>query len=720
MNITAFRIMGILIFMTAGIVLTGTALEWLAFSIKFLLHNSFTSISVFHSFPQPIGGVNALFFAGCAFGILSSQPDDRGSHRKRKGSRGAMLRNLPGMAYRCLHNSDWTMEYVSEGCLELTGLSCDDFIVTRSRSYESLIHPDDREMVRQTVSDAVARGVIFELRYRIITASGDEKYVDERGAGVYDENDDLIYLEGFISDATAKHRMEQQLRETNQLVHAVFHASPLAIVALDRNAHVIMWNASAERLLGWTAEEVISKPYPALPDEDVETFDQYYQRIVEENAFTNSHRKRKRKDGSLIDVFVHTAPIYDQAGETIGIVAILEDLSDKQRMEEEKQSLKEQLLQAQKMEALGLLAGGVAHDFNNLLMVIDGYSEMALTKIQAGDALYHDLIEIKKASERAAVITRQLLTFSRKQVSQTTTLSLNDVVSGTIKMLRRLIGEGITIHTLLDPGIGPVKADLGQIEQVIMNLAVNARDAMPKGGSLLLETVSEWITEPAPERGFPISPGRYEILIVTDTGHGMSKEVAQRVFEPFYTTKARGKGTGLGLSTVYGIIQQNNASITLASEPGKGTTFKLYFPSAERNDSISTNETSDRVAGGAETILLVEDDETVRTITRRLMRDKGYKVIEASNGKEAMRMLRQHESTIDLLMTDVVMPVMNGVDLARRIREQRPGVKVVFISGYTDYHLELFNAAGDLGPLLIKPFSPSKLYRAIRKALDGS
>ncbi|MDQ3821045.1 MAG: ATP-binding protein, partial [Acidobacteriota bacterium] len=332
--------------------------------------------------------------------------------------------------------------------------------------------------------------------------------------------------------------------------------------------------------------------------------------------------------------------------------------------------LEEQFRQSQKLESVGQLAGGIAHDFNNLLTVIAGYSDLTLRRMGERDALYRNIEEIKKAAERASILTRQLLAFSRKQILQPVVINLNATVANMDKMLQRLIGEDIHLVTLLDPGLGKIKADPGQIEQVIMNLAVNSRDAMQMGGKLTIETKNVHLDEAYARRHIAVKPGAYVMLAVSDTGTGMDAETQARIFEPFFTTKEQGKGTGLGLSMVYGIVKQSGGNIWVYSEPGHGTTFKVYLPMVEERMENVQGIAAPEVARGTETILLVEDEDAVRLLLQDILETEGYTVLVASNGNEALRLCEQHEGRIHLLMTDVVMPGMGGRQLVERITDR--------------------------------------------------
>lgn len=383
--------------------------------------------------------------------------------------------------------------------------------------------------------------------------------------------------------------------------------------------------------------------------------------------------------------------------------------------------LEEQLRQAQKMEAVGMLAGGIAHDFNNLLTIINGYSQMVLGTLPPGDENRSSVEQIMKAGERAAELTRQLLTFSRRQVVRPKALDLNTVVAATAVMLRRLIGEHIELRIVAGPDLGKVHADAGQLEHVILNLAVNSRDAMPNGGTLILETQNVEFGESYVGSNATIQAGPYVMLAVTDTGIGMDERTRSHLFEPFFTTKAQGHGTGLGLSTVYGIVKQSNGEIVVYSEPGHGTCIKLYFPVvAEAVVEDVTEDLPSGVLSGTETILLVEDEEAVRKLVRRTLEKQGYQLLVAASGTEALDIVRGHRGTIHLVITDVVMPQMGGRQLAEGLKALRPEIRVLFVSGYTQSSVL---RSGDLveGEMFLqKPFTPRALARRIRELLDQS
>jgi len=387
---------------------------------------------------------------------------------------------------------------------------------------------------------------------------------------------------------------------------------------------------------------------------------------------------------------------------------------------EELARTQEQLVQAQKMEAAGQLAGGVAHDFNNLLAVIIGRSELLLTRLAPSDPARRPVELIRAASDRAAALTRQLLAFSRKQVLQPTVLDLSDVVANAERLLRRLIGEDIHVVTLRSPTPCAVNADPGQLEQVILNLAINARDAMPQGGQLTLETTTVQLDADFVGTHLGARAGPHALLVVSDTGVGMTPEVQQHIFEPFFTTKGPTKGTGLGLATVFGIVKQHEGYITVESAPGQGATFRIYLPWVEAVAEVAAPTPGGPVLGGAETLLLVEDDEAVRDLAREILTAYGYTVVAARHPGEALLIGERRPGVIDLLLTDVVMPEMNGRELAERLTALRPGMKVVYMTGYTDDAIVQHGVQKAGVTLLQKPFTPAALARAVRDVLDGT
>ena len=481
----------------------------------------------------------------------------------------------------------------------------------------------------------------------------------------------------------------------------------------DAEGYFTFVNPAAEAMLGYTPGELIGQHWSAIILSDQQPIVRAADERRRRGIADSYELELVRKDGTRLPVLVSGSPRFEN-GRFAGTLALFADISELKRLEA-------QLLQSQKMEAIGRLAGGVAHDFNNLLTAIIGYSEFLLHGLNSYDPRRGDVEEIRKAADRAAALTRQLLAFSRKQVLQPEVLNLNAIVVNLEKMLQRLLGEDIELVTALDPHLGRVKADPGQIEQVIVNLAVNARDAMPQGGKLTVETVNVYLDEDYAHQHTEVQPGPYVMLAVSDTGVGMDEETKSHLFEPFFTTKELGRGTGLGLSTVYGIVKQSGGHITVYSEPGLGTTFKIYLPQTEESGETAVRApTRPAALHGQETILVVEDAEPVRDMARQVLVRQGYTVLEAQNGEEALRLNASHEGPIHLLVTDVVMPGgMSGRQLAERLTATRPEMRVLYMSGYTD------NAIVHRGLLepgiafLQKPFAPDTLTLKVRETLDA-
>lgn len=410
----------------------------------------------------------------------------------------------------------------------------------------------------------------------------------------------------------------------------------------------------------------------------------------------------------------------DSSDRIVKVQGTLQDITEIKRAEEERRKLQNQLVHSQKIDSIGRLAGGIAHDFNNLLSVVLSYAEFAIDAVREGDPLRADLEEIRRAGVRAAALTRQLLAFSRKQIMKPEVIDLNGVVSSLESMLKRLLGENIEVAAHLAPDLGRVMADVGQIEQVLMNLAVNARDAMPKGGRLTIETDNAELDAAFAESHFDVEPGRYVMLAVSDTGIGMDAATMEHIFEPFFTTKEKGQGTGLGLSTIYGIVKQSGGHIWADSEPGAGTTFKLYLPRVDAQVvAAAAKETEPAAAAGSETVLVVEDEAAVRRITERILRHAGFNVLAAGGGGDALLLCEKFGTAIDLLLTDVVMPQMSGGEVADRLRRMNPDLKVLYMSGYADDAIAHESILKPGTPFIGKPFSAADLTRKVREVLDG-
>jgi len=526
-----------------------------------------------------------------------------------------------------------------------------------------------------------------------------------------------------LVDVTARVTAEEALRKSTEVFQTLVDALPLAIIIEDSGGCVRLWNAAAERTFGWTADQALGRANPSVPVSAVEEQRNLRKRICEGQAFTGLEMQRVKSDGTTLDASITMAQLKRSDGRRGDVMEVIIDVTDRKQLEA-------QLRQAQKMEAVGRLAGGIAHDFNNLLTAIVGHADMLLKLPELGDAPGSDqpgnsvvrfgIDQIQRAGERAAALTQQLLAFSRAQVLQPTVLNLNRAVTDMEPMLRRLIGEDIDLAVVPAANLESIKADSTQIAQVIMNLVLNARDAMPTGGRLTLETQNVELDEVYGRKRVPVIPGPYVMLAVSDTGVGMDKETQARVFEPFFTTKEKGQGTGLGLATVYGIVRQSGGYIWVYGEPGHGTSFKVYLPSAEQRTG-----TEDAVArpappplNGSETVLLVEDEEMVRALVQQVLTWYGYHVLVAHNGEAALKLAADYPRTIDVMLTDIVMPGMSALDLVRELQAVRPTTKILYMSGYTDHAVVRNNLLDANRAFLQKPFAPDRLAHKIRELLN--
>jgi len=513
---------------------------------------------------------------------------------------------------------------------------------------------------------------------------------------------------------------EQVLHEEREFLKALLDSLTEGIVACNSEGTLTLFNRTTREWHGASEEPLPPEQWARhyglyLPDgkTPLETGAIPLLRALRGERVRDVELVIRTGDGSQRAVLVNGQPITDARGRKLGAVVAAHDIT-------EERQLGRQLQQAQKMEAIGRLAGGVAHDFNNLLSVILGYSEQVMTGLGAGNVFHGKVSQIRKAGERAAGLTRQLLAFSRKQIIEPRILDLNALIGGTEKMLRRLIGEDVELVTRLGGRLGRVKADPGQLEQILMNLAVNARDAMPQGGRLTFETANVEFHEDLAREDPDARPGRYVMFAVRDTGAGMTPEVKAKIFEPFFTTKEPGKGTGLGLATVYGIVRQSDGYITVDSEPGSGTTFSVYLPLVEEPADEERPRAAAAVPRGVETVLVVEDEDEVRELLCDSLAQLGYTVLAARDGAQAMALSRRHPTPIHLLLTDVVLPGPSGREVATELTRLRPELSVLYASGYTDDEVVRHGVLEHGLAFLQKPFSQADLARKVREVLDAA
>ncbi len=591
------------------------------------------------------------------------------------------------------------------------GRSADEIV---GKTDLDLFSTDMAEVVRQKDRQVLTQGITQTFEESGTSNGVNRVYLSTKGP-YRDAHGEIIGLLGVARDITERKRAEEEMRQSQQKLRIHFEHTPLAVVEWDLDFRVAAWNPSAERIFGYSRQEALGQHARFIvPQQYREHVDQVWQALLKQAGGTRSTNDNITKDGRSISCEWYNTPLVDESGRVLGVASLVQDVT-------ERVGLEERLRQSQKMEAVGRLAGGVAHDFNNLLTVILGYSQILADGLPESSRLADNTAQIKSAAERAAGITRQLLAFSRKSVLSPRVINLNDVVLNLDSLLRRLIGEDIEVRTVPANDLGSVRADPSQIEQVLMNLALNARDAMPRGGTVTLETANVSLDGTYARDHQSVEPGRYVMLAVSDTGEGMGPETQARIFEPFYTTKEVGKGTGLGLSMVYGIVKQSGGYIWVYSEPGQGTTFKIYLPRVDQPaEVVSSDNHSAKVQRGTETILLVEDDAQLRALTSSVLSHCGYNVLVASAPEEGLAICKSTSHEIRLLVTDVVMPRMNGRQLAEQAQQIRPRIRVLYISGYTNDAIAHY---GVLDPglwFLPKPYALSSLIAKVREVLDSA
>jgi PAS domain S-box-containing protein len=571
--------------------------------------------------------------------------------------------------------------------------------------YLARVHPDDRERVRAAVTEALHDGRPFALEERIVRPDGEVRALACTGWVIADERGLPRRLLGVCQDVTERRRAEEALRAQQALMQNVLAHIPLSVFWKDRQGVYLGCNEQAAHDLGLPSPAAVAgKTDYDLPctRTEAEAYRRCDREVIESGRpLLNREETQHRPDGRQALLLTSKVPLRDEKGAVLGVLGIYADVTEQRRLEEH-------LRQAQKLEAVGRLASGVAHEFNNLLTAIGGHGELLLGALRPADPLAEHVREIRKAADRAAALTRQMLAFGSKQQAAASPLDLNTVVAGMEKLLTRLLGEDVVLTTRLEADLGLVWATAGQVEQIVLTLVVNARDAMPQGGWLTLETRNVG----------QAGTGRHVLLVVRDTGCGMDRATRERLFEPFFTTKEVGKGTGLGLATVYGIVKAYGGHIEVESAVDQGTTFSIYLPRLEEAAAGPAERAEPARARGGETVLLVEDEDMVRGLARRILALHGYAVLEARHGVEGLEVAARHAGPIHLLLTDVVMPQMGGRQLADRLQSLRPALRVLFMSGYADDAVVRHGVYQAEADLLSKPFSPDVLARKVREVLD--
>jgi two-component system cell cycle sensor histidine kinase/response regulator CckA len=596
----------------------------------------------------------------------------------------------------------------NRACERTTGYSFEE--VLGRPIWDLLLVAEEAPEVRRVFQRLCAGDFPNQHENHWVTRSGERRLIVWSNTVLLDQAGRVEYVIGTGIDVTERRQAERRLRRLDETLRALLEASPLAIWAVDPEGKVEFWNPAAERMFGWSEQEILHRPLPLGVEDQPEALAELLELSRRGETLRGLERRQRRRDGSPIELSLWTAPLREESGRLTAVLGVAADVTQTKQLEE-------QFRQAQKMEAVGRLAGGVAHDFNNLLTIITGYGQMLSESLPLGDPLLEPVGEILKAAGSAARLAGQLLMFSRKQRSQRSLVDLNDIVAGMDRMLRRVLGEDIELVTHLGAGPAPVRADPVHLEQVIMNLVVNAREAMPEGGRITLETAPVILDEEYARNHLGVRPGPHVMLAVSDTGKGMDADTLRQAFEPFFTTKQ--KGTGLGLSTVYGIVQQHGGRIWAYSEPGLGTTFKIYLPLAEGAlESAPPAGPPHWALGGGETILVAEDDPELRKLIAEVLRREGYNVLPAAHAQEALQICQQYPGRIDLLLTDVVMPALGGRELAERALGCRPSLKVLYMSGYADRAVVENGILPQEEVFLEKPFTKETLLRKLRQALE--
>jgi two-component system cell cycle sensor histidine kinase/response regulator CckA len=608
---------------------------------------------------------------------------------------------------------DGTVHLINKKGCEILGYS--EAEIVGKNWFDHFLPHQIREKVRTAFQKILKGEIDYSNTFEnpVLTRNGSERIIAWNNALVHDERGMVTGTLSSGQDITERKQAEEELRRSEEKYRSFVEDDLTGDYISSPDGCILFCNPAFLKIFGFESLEQAQNSNVLSLYPGTEKRQQLLAELSTKKKLEKYEMELRRLDGTPLHVVANIIGKFDHQEKLIEMKGYLYDITQHKRMEE-------QFWQAQKMEAIGRLAGGVAHDFNNLLSVINGYSDLAIQHLSPDDTLYKDLSLIRQAGKKAEALTRQLLAFSRRQVMKPRVLNLNNLVEELEKMLQRLIGEDIKLVIKKASRLGAVKADPTQVEQVLMNLVVNSRDAMPKGGTLIIETRNVNFTNGMVQERVTMEPGAYVMLAVSDTGVGMDAHTRANVFEPFFTTKGKGKGTGLGLSTVYGIVKQSGGYIWVYSEPGKGTTFKIYLPQVKNEEEEKTTvEVPPETLRGNETILLVEDDSDVREVAKVILSQYGYQVIKASNGKEALELVKNKNHEIQLMITDVVMPGMSGRELAAKIAALRKDLKVLYVSGYTDDAIVKHGMLKSDIVYLPKPFSIEDLLTKVRQILDA-
>lgn len=627
-----------------------------------------------------------------------------------------LVERVPAIVYLSAMDETGTTLYISPQIEYMFGFTPAEWLADPALWIKRL-HPDDRVRVLAAFNRFIQSEEPFACEYRTLARDGRVVWVYEEAVALPSQGDDRPLHQGIVVDITARKQAEEALREAEERYRSIVQNAVVGVFRSTPAGRFITVNPAMARLFGYESPEHLIESVDDIGRQLYVNPAQRHEIVEVVSRNPGMHRfesEFRRQDGRVVTGQLDLRLVRDDAGQPLYLEGFLDDITERKRLET-------QLRQAQKMEAVGRLAGGVAHDFNNLLTAIIGYSDLILRRLDVHDPLQPDVLEIRKAAEQAGSLTGQLLAFSRKQILQPKVINLNDVVSRVDKMLQRLIGEHIELVLDLEPHLGAIKADPGQMEQVIVNLAVNARDAMSRGGRLVIKTGATQLDQSFVHAHLGARPGKYVMLTISDTGEGMDDETMSHLFEPFFTTKEQGRGTGLGLATVYGIVKQSEGYIWVDSEPGQGTTFAVYLPLVEASPEPAARGPDRREAGRpvSETILVVEDNALVRGLICAVLEQHGYTVLQAGDGPDALKVHAECQHPIHMLVSDVVMPGgMSGLDLARQLAEADADIRVLLLSGYTEDMIGHYGGLPGRASFLQKPFTPDVLTRTVRATLD--